>query len=134
MPRERILDDIRESLSQELARHYLIPRRDIANIKQACGLEDVQGHQNDQHSVLAWIEEFGQGIPAGWCLSSHEDFNTMTILFKKIKKKCGLLKSRFFMSDMVPQFFNTWIAVMGNARPAKNQCTWHVEQAWREEL
>jgi len=27
VPRERILDDIRESLSQELARHYLIARR-----------------------------------------------------------------------------------------------------------
>ena len=60
MPRERTLDDIRENLSQKLARHHLIERRDIANIEQAYGLKDVQRHQNDQQSVLAWIEEWKQ--------------------------------------------------------------------------
>ena len=80
------------------------------------------------------IDEFGQGIPTGWCLSSHEHFRTMTIFFKEIKKDYGLLKSRFFISDMVAQFFNAWIAVMGDQRPAKLLCTWHVDKAWREEL
>ena len=208
VPRERILDDIRESLSQKLARHHLIARRDIANIEQAYGLKDVQRHQNDQQRVLAWIEEwtqtednpilyyklqgveaeegfdlskddffiviqtplqkqliqkfgdkgicynsthgtnaydfslktsliideFGQGIPAGWCLSSHEHFRTMTTFFKEIKKDYGLLESRFFISDMVVQFFNAWMAVMGDPRPTKLLCTWHVDEAWREEL
>ena len=60
VPRKRILDDIRESLSQKLARHHLIARRDIANIEHAYGLKDVQRHQNDQQRVLAWIEEWTQ--------------------------------------------------------------------------
>ena len=206
--RERIIDDIRESVSGKLGRHHLMARRDIANIEQAYGLRDVQRHANDQQSVLAWIEEwkqteenpilyyklqgqeaeegfdlskddffiviqsriqrqmfqkfaskgvccdsthgtnaydfslttilvideFGQGLPAGWCLSSHEDFTTMTIFFKEIKKNCGLVNSKFFMSDMAPQFYNAWVAVMGDPRPAKLLCTWHVDKAWKEEL
>ena len=58
----------------------------------------------------------------------------MTIFFKEIKKNCGLLKSRFFISDMAPQFFNAWVAVMRDPRPAKLLCTSHVDKAWREEL
>ena len=45
-----------------------------------------------------------------------------------------MLKSRLFISDMVAQFFNAWMAVMGDPRPTKLLCTWHVDEAWREEL
>jgi len=58
----------------------------------------------------------------------------MTTFFKEIKKDYGLLESRFFISDMVVQFFNAWMAVMGDPRPTKLLCTWHVDEAWREEL
>ena len=80
------------------------------------------------------IDEFGQGFPVAWCLSSHEDFTTMTIFFNKIKNNCGVFNSKFFMSDMAPQFYNAWVAVMGDPRPAKLICMWHVDKAWREEL
>ena len=43
------------------------------------------------------IDEFGQGFPVAWCLSSHEDFTTMTIFFSEIKKNCGIVKSGFFL-------------------------------------
>lgn len=38
------------------------------------------------------------------------------------------------MSDMAPQFYNAWVAVMGDPRPIKLVCTWHVDKAWKEEL
>ena len=85
-------------------------------------------------TTILVIDEYGQGFPAGWCLSSHEDFTTMTIFFNEIKKNAGDVHSTFFMSDMAPQFYNAWVAVMGNPRPIKLVCTWHVDKAWKEEL
>ncbi|KAK3712644.1 hypothetical protein QZH41_002104, partial [Actinostola sp. cb2023] len=80
------------------------------------------------------IDEFGEGFPGAWCLSYHEDFTTMCIFFNEIKKNCGTTHSRFLMTDMAPQYYNAWVGVMGNARPAKFLCTWHVDKAWKEEL
>lgn len=206
--RENILDEVRESVTENLGRHHLLARKDLANIERAYGLQTVQRHANDHQSVLAWIterkqseddpilyyklqgqeaeedvglskedffiviqsplqkhmyqkfahkgiccdsthgtnaydfsltiilviDEFGQGFPSAWCLSSHEDFTTMTIFFKEIKKTCGVVNANFFMSDMAPQFYNAWVAVMGDPRPIKLICTWHVDKAWKEEL
>lgn len=158
--REKILDEVRDSVSGNLGRYHLIAQKDLANIERAYGLRNVQRHSNDQQSVLAWIEEwrqsehnpilyyklqgqdaeegfdlmkedffivvqsplqkqmfekfapkgvccdsthgtntydfslttvlviddFGQGFPVAWCLSSHEDFTTMTLFFNEIKK------------------------------------------------
>ena len=78
------------------------------------------------------IDEFGEGLPVAWCLSSHEDFSSMVVFFSEIKKKCGAVESAFFMSDMANQFYNAWIAVMGPKRPAKLLCTWHVDKVWKE--
>ena len=38
------------------------------------------------------------------------------------------------MSDMAPQFYNAWVASMGEPRPKKLVSTWHVDKAWRAEL
>ena len=38
------------------------------------------------------------------------------------------------MSDMALQFYNAWIASMGEPRPKRLVCTWHVDKAWRAEL
>ena len=208
--RERILDDIRESVGETFRRQHLIERQDLANLERAFGLHKVQRHGNDQQSVLAWIsewesanesenpvlyhkfqgeedkngydlttddfflvvqttfqrdmltkfagngiccdsthgtnaydfplttihvvDEFGEGIPVAWCLSSHEDFTSMVIFFSEIKKNCGPVESAFFMSDMANQFFNAWVGVMEGKRPTKLLCTWHVDKAWKEEL
>lgn len=84
-------------------------------------------------TILA-INEYGQGFPAAWCLSSHEDFTTMTIFPNEIKKNTGDVNATFFMSNMAPQFYNAWVAVMSNPRPIKLICAWHVDKAWKEEL
>lgn len=208
--RERILDDIRQSVSATFHRQHLVDRQDLAKVERAFALQNVQRHNNDHQSVLSWIgewksemgdespvlfckfqgeeakdeyvlpnddflmvvqtpfqremlmklakngiccdsthgtngydfllttihviDEFGEGLPVAWCLSSHEDFSSMVVFFSEIKKKCGAVESAFFMSDMANQFYNTWLAVMGPKRPAKLLCTWHVDKAWKEEL
>ena len=85
-------------------------------------------------TTILVIDEFGQGFPAAWCLSSHEDFTTMPIFLKEIMKRCGSVNAKFFMSDMAPQFYNAWVAIMGDPRPIKLICTWPVDKAWKEEL
>ena len=207
--RERVLDEIRESVAKDLHRHHLVDKKDLNNITTAYGLENIRRHGNDQQSVLAWIEEwkeneetnpilfyklqgeeasdgvslakedffiavqtplqkhmfkqfasngvccdtthgtngydfslatilvadeFGKGFPVGWCISNHEDLSVMHLFFSLIRENCGVQHSGFFMSDMAPQFYNAWVAVMGEPRPKKLVCTWHVDKAWRTEL
>lgn len=56
--RERILDDIRESVGETFCRQHLIERQDLANLERAYGLQRAQRHGNNQQSVLAWISEW----------------------------------------------------------------------------
>ena len=81
------------------------------------------------------IDEFGQGIPVAFCLSNHEDFTSMVIFVREIRKRCGNINSKCFMSGMANQYYNAWVAVMNEGpRPKKLLCTWHVDKAWKNEL
>ena len=85
------------------------------------------------NSVLV-VDEFGASFLAGWYLSSHEDFTTMCRFYRELRNNCGEVHSEFFMSDMALQFYNAWVGVMGEQRPAKLLCMWHVDKACKEEL
>lgn len=41
-------------------------------------------------SVLV-VDEFGEGFPAAWCITNHEDFSSLCIFYKEIKN-CGKQK------------------------------------------
>lgn len=56
--RQRILDDIRESVSETFHRQHLLDRQDLANLERAFALQNVQRHDNDVESVLVWITEW----------------------------------------------------------------------------
>ena len=58
VPKEKILEDIINSVSSKFQRHHLADKQDLKNIRKAFGLDDVQRHANDQDSVLAWIQEW----------------------------------------------------------------------------
>ena len=61
VPRERILNDIREGVTEDqFLREHLVEKNDLFNIQRAFGLKDYQRHQNDLDSVLAWITEWNQ--------------------------------------------------------------------------
>ena len=82
------------------------------------------------------VDEYGEGFPAAWCLSNHEDFTTMCTFFREVKKNCaGSITSKWFMSDIAPQYYNAWVGVMNDIpRPQKLLCTWHVDRAINMEL
>ena len=54
--REHILDQIRESVQNDLHCHHLADKN-LNNITAAYGLEKIRLYANDQQSFLAWIEE-----------------------------------------------------------------------------
>ena len=58
----------------------------------------------------------------------------MCVFFKMIRRNCGRLDPKWFMSDIAPQFYNAWVAINSGSRPQHLYCTWHVDKAWREEL
>ena len=60
VPREHILDTIRNSVGDLILREHLIDDQDIKNIKKSFGIDTVQRHQNYQNSVLSWIEEWSE--------------------------------------------------------------------------
>ena len=54
---DKILDDIRSSVSDNFKRIHLLQRKDINNIERALKLEGGQRHKDDATSVAAWVEE-----------------------------------------------------------------------------
>lgn len=54
---DRIMDDIRETVSKELNREHLISRQDLHNIKKQYNIDGVIRHQNDLISTSAWVED-----------------------------------------------------------------------------
>ena len=93
--RERVLDEIRESVAKDLHRHHLVDKKDLNNITTAYGLENIRRHGNDQQSVLAWIEEW------------KENEETNPILFYKLQGEeasdgASLAKEDFFIAVQTP--------------------------------
>ena len=41
---------------------------------------------------LLVVDEFGEGFPVAWCLSNHEDFNSMLVFLNKLKNVQGKIK------------------------------------------
>ena len=56
--RDKIIEDIRESVPSSFSPHHLIDNEDLKNIEKAFGLKNIQRHANDQTSVLSWIHEW----------------------------------------------------------------------------
>ncbi len=54
---ERILDDIRDTVSGRMNREHLTIRQDLHNIRNQYNIEGVMRHSNDLASVSAWVYE-----------------------------------------------------------------------------
>ena len=60
---DKILDDVRSSVSDNFKRVHLLQRKDIHNIERIFKLEGGQRHHDDATSVAAWVEEVrGMGM------------------------------------------------------------------------
>ena len=56
--RQRIMDNIRDSVTFGITREHLVTKQDIYNIKNQYNIEGVMHHINDLTSVCAWVKEF----------------------------------------------------------------------------
>ncbi|XP_023232229.1 uncharacterized protein LOC111632094 [Centruroides sculpturatus] len=55
---QRILDDIRDSASNELTRIHLVTRKDLQNIKFAYNIQEMKKHHpEDKISVQLWVDK-----------------------------------------------------------------------------
>ena len=54
---ERILDDIRDSVTNKLGRKHLVTKQDLHNVKAQFNIDGIIRHKNDLTSVMAWVEE-----------------------------------------------------------------------------
>ena len=84
-------------------------------------------------TTVVVIDEYGEGFPAAWCISSHIDTNTLRTFFEAIKKNIGEIQPAWLMSDDAGQFHNAWIATFEHA-PKHILCKWHVLRAWKNKL
>lgn len=83
--------------------------------------------------TIMTVDEYGTGCPVAFCFSNREHETIFQLFFQQIKTKVGVIKSKVFMSDDAPAFYNAWVIVMG---PVEHRllCTWHVDRNWRENL
>ncbi|KAL4130861.1 hypothetical protein QTP88_008240 [Uroleucon formosanum] len=85
-------------------------------------------------TTIVVIDEFGEGYPAAFCISSKIDEVHMTVFFSKIKEVTGSLTPNVFMSDDAPAFWNAWIKIMSPIPKFHLLCKWHIDNNWRKNL
>lgn len=54
----KILDDVRDNVGVSFKREHMLDEQDLRNIALSYGIDEVKQHENDQNSVLSWIEEW----------------------------------------------------------------------------
>ena len=80
------------------------------------------------------IDDFGEGIPVGWAITSREDTCMLTYFFKALRERTGPLRPSVFMSDDAVQYWNAWSCIYGDNGTRKLLCAWHIDRAWRKAL
>ena len=84
--------------------------------------------------TLMILDDYQEGVPVLWALSSREDKVALLVVFEALKAKCGDLRASWFMSDMAMQFFVSWKTVFNAETTKYLWCNWHVDHAWKEGL
>jgi hypothetical protein len=54
---EKILDDIRDAVTDHVSRVHLVTRQDLYNIKRQYNIKGIARHSNDHVSTSIWVEE-----------------------------------------------------------------------------
>ena len=84
--------------------------------------------------TLLVLDQFQEGIPVAWAISNREDKTALVCILQSLKKRNGLIKPQWFMSDMAPQFFKAWKDISSEETTTYLWCIWHVDRAWRDGL
>ena len=109
---ERILDDIRESVSNGLCRQHLVTRQDLHNIKAQYNIDGIVRHKNDLTSVRVWVQEM-----------STLEYNPVLIFKPQGESKDNFTENDFllvlqteFQRDMFQRFGSVAVCVMRHMR------------------
>ena len=78
------------------------------------------------------LDDYQEGIPVAWGISNREDKIVIKYILEAIKSSCGNLSSKWFMSDMAPQYYNAWREVFDSTNTKYLWCAWHIDRAWRK--
>lgn len=85
IPVNGVLDQIRDSVTEEYQRVHLLTRKDILNIEQSFGLRSsIERHSNDNLSIKIWAEE------------QKSIYNSSLIVFKAVGEEGYGLKTEDF--------------------------------------
>ena len=60
-------------------------------------------------ALIMTIDEYGEGFPVPWCISSREDQPVLLQSYGAVKDKVSPLTPKWFMSDLAEQFYSAWI-------------------------
>ena len=98
---------------------------------------DATHGTNQYHFLLITvliIDEFGEGIPVAWAISSRETKVLLQVFLEAVHERSGDLTPTIFMSDDAIQYWNAWKAAYGENSTKKYLCSWHVDKSWRNAL
>jgi hypothetical protein len=84
--------------------------------------------------TLMIIDDFGEGIPVAWAISTREDTGVLKVFFNALMLKAGPIVPSVFMSDDANQYWNAWSDTFGGDNTKKLLCAWHIDRAWRKAL
>lgn len=99
---------------------------------------DTAGYSFYLTSIVV-VDDYGNGIPAAFCLSSGCSATEWETFFTVVKDKIrstyelDTIKANVFMSDNDPSFYSAWVKIMGAAN-MRLVCSWHIDRAWRDNL
>ena len=78
-----------------------------------------------------------QGEPLAHMFCNKETSTALKTFLTCLRKECGKLCCRAFMSDCAEQYFRAWFSVMVDKEddlPRKLLCAWHVIESFKKQL
>lgn len=84
---------------------------------------------NIQLTSIVVRDDNWEGFPVAFLWSIRQTEDVFKLFFSAIYERIGPLKTKTFISDDYPAFYNAWKSVFG---PSKFYllCDWHVKRAW----
>lgn len=83
--------------------------------------------------TLAVLNDNDEGIPVAFMFTNKVEGSTLLTFFEEIKRVCGTISCKEFMSDLGEMIYSAWLSVMG-APKERIFSTWHVLEYWRKHL
>jgi len=102
------------------------------NPKQTCFGTNMKLTYKQFHlTTLMVLDGSRQGVPVAFLYSNRQTEATFTLFLEAVRERVGVISCNAFMSDITPQFYNSWKYVMGDCCHHL-YLTWSVDKSFRE--